>query len=267
MYDDTPGWEIWIPESLLNVRDVEKMYEHLIQVPVKAFHYLGVRDAKFRPKNDIEVRGRKISGTGIYVNSGGILFCGTVLLDLDVELMLKVLKLPIEKISDKAIKSFEERVTTVKREVGYKPSISEVVEVFKKAVKDVFGAELFEGDLNEWEKEELSKVVVRYMDRSWVYELRKGAGFTRVCTYKTPGGLLRVHVKVFENVVEQLLLTGDFFAYPQTSVQEIEAKLKWVPVEDVRDEILRFSEHGDVTILGLTLNDLALLVWRCVKGN
>jgi lipoate-protein ligase A len=173
-----------------------------MRIPIKAFHNLGVTKATFRPKNDIEVNGRKISGTGIYTEYDGVLFCGTVLLDFNVELMLKLLKLPIEKLSDKVVKSFEERLTTVKRELGFKPSIDDVVELM-----------------------ELEEVIKKYRSDEWVYGFRRGSGFNRVCTHKTPAGLLRIHVKVFEDVLESILITGDFFTYPNTLIYDVEARL------------------------------------------
>ncbi len=267
MYEDTPGWEIWVPRSFLGDLDISSMYGELIRIPIKAFHYLGVTKASFRPKNDIEVSGRKISGTGIYVDYDGVLFCGTVLVDLDVELMLKTLKLPIEKISDKAIKSFEERITTIKRELGYKPHIDEVVNAFKKAVTDVLNVDLVDGDLNKWELEELEEVIKKYRSDEWVYEFRRGSGYTKVCTYKTPAGLMRIHVKVFEGVIEGIVITGDFFTYPNSLISDVEARLKWVPVHNVTDVLREIADKNvDYMIHGLSLNELAEHITSCCRG-
>lgn len=127
--EDAPGWEIYVPEILPNLPPIiEESYEYLSKPIIEFFNMMGI-DAKFRPKNDIEVNGKKISGMGQFRESGGILHTGTFLFDFDIPLMIKVLKLPIEKFSDKAIKSFEERITTVKREKGFKPSLEEVVDI------------------------------------------------------------------------------------------------------------------------------------------
>ncbi|MEM2206590.1 MAG: lipoate--protein ligase family protein [Sulfolobales archaeon] len=267
MNEDTPGWEIWIPKTFLGDLDISSMYKELIRIPVKAFHNLGVSKAAFRPKNDIEVNGRKISGTGIYVDYDGVLFCGTVLVDLDVELMLKVLKLPIEKISDKAIKSFEERITTIKRELGYKPSINEVVDAFKKAVTEVLNVDLVDGDLNGWELNELEEVIKKYRSEEWVYGFRRGSGYSKVCTYKTPAGLLRVHVKVFEGVLESTVITGDFFTYPNSLINEVEAVLKWTHVDDIAKVLEEMArEKPNYMIHGLTLNELANYIASCCRS-
>ena len=54
---------------------------------------LGLR-AYFRTRNDVEVSGRKISGTCGTELSGAILFQGTLLVDFDVDEMLRALRIP-----------------------------------------------------------------------------------------------------------------------------------------------------------------------------
>lgn len=263
MYEDTPGWEIWLPESMVKGMDVSTMYEYLMKVPLKAFHKLGLTNARYRPKNDIEVNGRKVSGTGIYMEYGGVMFCGTALLDFDVVTMLKVLKLPIEKLSDKVVKSFEERVTTFKRELGFKPSIDELVRAFKEAVKEVFNVELVDGELNEWELSELEKTVVKYRSSEWVYDFRRGSGYANICTYKTSAGLIRIHVKVFEEVLESVVITGDFFTYPNKLINDIEARLKWTHIDYITKELS--SVNG--VIHGLSLEELGEYIIKCCKES
>ena len=70
--------------------------------------------------------------------------------------MLKLLKLPIEKISDKTIRDFKERLITIKEILGYKPSLNEI----SKAFKEVLKLDITDGDLNEWERKELEKQLI-----------------------------------------------------------------------------------------------------------
>jgi len=85
---------------------------------VDALARLGIA-AEYRRKNDLEVGGRKIAGLGLcFDRAGGLLFHASLLVDLDVPLMLSVLRTPFAKISDKEIATVAERVTTVRRERG-----------------------------------------------------------------------------------------------------------------------------------------------------
>ncbi|MCS7111658.1 MAG: biotin/lipoate A/B protein ligase family protein [Ignisphaera sp.] len=267
MYWDTPGWEIWLPSSHLSGMGIEQIYEELSKIPLAALKYLGIEEVRFRGKNDIEVRGRKISGTGLYSDFGGLMFCGTILLDFNARLMLNLLKLPVEKISDKDVKTFEERIITAREILGSKPTIERVVEAFRNAVSDVLGVDAVDGDLSEWELEEVQRATERYRSSDWIYGQRSTGGktFTRVCRYKTQAGLLRVHVKVYEGVVEQLMLTGDFFVYPHTALHELEAQLKWVAVESIPNILAAF--RGRIAIHGLSIDELNSLIKKCVEGS
>lgn len=70
-------------------------------------------ESQFAPINDIIAGGRKISGNAQTRREGVLLQHGTILYSLDVKKMFSVLNVSKEKISDKMIKSVEERVTSV----------------------------------------------------------------------------------------------------------------------------------------------------------
>jgi lipoate-protein ligase A len=57
------------------------------------------------------VRGRKIAGTGGTTEGAAFLFQGTLLVDLDVQTMLRALRVPMEKLNGHEIDSLRERVT------------------------------------------------------------------------------------------------------------------------------------------------------------
>jgi len=120
------GWEIYAPQGHPGIPvQVEAMYELLCQAAVRGLARLGV-EARFRPQNDIEVEGRKISGTGGTALGGSFMFQGSLLVDFDVDTMLRALRIPTEKLKDKEIDSVKERVTCLKWELGYVPPLAEI---------------------------------------------------------------------------------------------------------------------------------------------
>ncbi len=262
----TPGWEIWLPKDFPGLpSDVEGLYRHLSRVIVETLRLLGV-EARYRPKNDVEVGGRKVCGMGLLTLGSGLMICGTILLDLDVEKMLRVLRIPVEKLSDKAVKEVGKRIVTLRELLGKPPSIEEVKQAFSEALRRVLGLEVFEGELSEAELKEVRALERRYGDPSWVFEFRRCTGFEKVCTYKTPGGLVRIHAKVSGGRLEQIMITGDFFAYPQRAVLDLEAWLKHVPIDAVEEEVERFFEESKAVIHGLSPRDLAQLIRKCLEG-
>jgi lipoate---protein ligase len=77
------GWEVCAPQGHPAIaRDVEAMYAQLCNAAVDALGRLGMQ-AAFRSKNDIEVDGRKISGTGRTSLGDSFMFQGSLLLDFN----------------------------------------------------------------------------------------------------------------------------------------------------------------------------------------
>nr|MDQ4050827.1 lipoate--protein ligase family protein [Thermoproteota archaeon] len=79
---------------------------------VRSIKRLGF-DASFVPLNDIVIAGKKVSGNAQTRKKGVLLQHGTILLNIDVNKMFSVLKVPSEKVRDKIIKDVKERVTSL----------------------------------------------------------------------------------------------------------------------------------------------------------
>ncbi|MEM2093776.1 MAG: biotin/lipoate A/B protein ligase family protein [Candidatus Bathyarchaeia archaeon] len=152
-------------------KDIIKSYELICGGIVEALRMLGLKEAAFRPVNDVDVKGKKISGNAQTRRWGVIVQHGTILVDTDIKTMFKVLKVSKEKISDKLIKSAEERVTTIRRELGRSVTFEEVAGSLKVAFSKVLGIETFPGNLTAEEKE-LAQLLKKekYSTRTWLYE-------------------------------------------------------------------------------------------------
>lgn len=157
--------------------DVVKSYELICGGIVAGLERLGI-EARFKPINDITVCGRKISGNAQTRRWGQVLQHGTILLDADVRTMFTVLKVSKEKISDKMIKSAEERVTALRRELGRDVEFEEVAEALKQGFEEALGVDLVEGELNSGEKELATKLrESKYSTEGWVFDRPKGFKF------------------------------------------------------------------------------------------
>lgn len=93
---------------------IRESYKFICDWIIVGLKRIGIQSS-FIPINDIVVEGKKISGSAQTRKQGILLQHGTVLYSTDVRAMFSVLKVSEEKISDKMIKSAEERVTSVSR--------------------------------------------------------------------------------------------------------------------------------------------------------
>ena len=144
------GWEIFADKTAQGVselrKDLGRLAEFICEGAVRGLEKLGV-DAEFRPKNDIEVNGRKISGTGGTERADSFMYQGTLLVDFDVDLMMRSLRIPVEKLKDKEIDSVKERVTCLKWELGYVPPLVDIKQAFKEGFEEVLGVDINPGGL------------------------------------------------------------------------------------------------------------------------
>ena len=149
--------------------DPTESYRYLCHGIVEGLANLGI-EAAFKPINDIIVGPRKISGNAQIRRYGAILHHGTILVDFNAREMFSVLKISEEKISDKMIQQAEERVTTIRRELGRGVSFDEVRAAMERGFAKALGVELVPGELSEHEDELVAKFREKYASRDWIFQ-------------------------------------------------------------------------------------------------
>lgn len=216
---------------------------------ILALRDLGI-GAEFHRKNDLEVGGRKIAGLGIYAApGGGLLFHASLVVDLDIPLMLSVLRTPFEKLADKAVASVADRMTTIRRELRTPIPMEAVRGHVQDGYAQAFGV--------AWAcipctPEELTAIAAleqdRYLTREWVdrRDVRPEIGGDG--QVKTAGGLVEARVSLRGSVMTACTITGDFFA-AEGQVVRLERRLRRVAAEPE-------AVHGAVA--GLYAEGLAL---------
>ena len=217
-FDETQlGWELYLHKRELGTADMQAITRRICEAAARGIQALGV-DAQFRPRNDIEVDGRKISGTGGAFDGDALMFQGTLLIEFDVEKMLRVLRIPVEKLSDKAIASARERVANLADLLGRVPEMQVVKAALIQAFADEFGVTFEAGDLYPAEKARFDSALAEIDTDDWVHMLRRPQSDVPIldAIHKFPGGLVRTSV-AYDRVrqrIKQVWFTGDFFVSP-----------------------------------------------------
>ncbi|MDZ7611198.1 MAG: biotin/lipoate A/B protein ligase family protein [Candidatus Moranbacteria bacterium] len=151
-------------------RDVVKSYEKICAGLIEGLKMLGLK-ASFSPINDILANGKKISGNAQTRKEGVILQHGTILLDVEVEKMFSLLKVPDEKIKDKLIKNVKERVTSLKRETNGNLSAEEIKQALTKGFEKVFGISFIQSGLIAEEIKTADRLYKeKYLSDAWNYQ-------------------------------------------------------------------------------------------------
>ncbi|MFW5991322.1 MAG: lipoate--protein ligase family protein [Candidatus Nanoarchaeia archaeon] len=169
LHENELTYSLAIPEEKVS-QDIKESYRIICNALIKGMSLLGI-NAGFQPVNDITVNNKKISGNAQTRKGGVILQHGTILLDVDVKKMFKLLKVSNEKIKDKMIKSAEERVTSL-NEINSSVTFKKLSEALIRGFEEEFEIKLEEGELTVEELSLADKLYrEKYAAKKWL-ELR-----------------------------------------------------------------------------------------------
>jgi lipoate-protein ligase A len=258
-FDETQlGWELFLDKPLLGTGDMAAISRRLCEAAARGIRSLGV-DARYRPRNDIEVAGRKVSGTGGAFDGDSLLFQGTLLVEFDVQKMLCALRVPAEKLNDKAIRSARERVSNLRELLGREVGLEEVQRCLTGAFREEFGVRLEEGDLMAAEEERYREALSEIGHRDWVWcaDRPRVEAPLLEALHRCPGGSLRAQVlyDVHKECVKQVWYSGDFFVNPRRAVLDLEAALRDTPLTQLRPRLHGFFDSHSAEMLLMTRED------------
>jgi len=254
---------------------VEDAFKAMLRPVVHALQEIGVA-AKYRALNDIQVGGRKISGNGATAIDDTLILTGNVIVDFDYETMCATLRVPSEKFRDKVAKSLRERVTTLRKELGFSPARSEIERLLVTNFEREMSISLQEANLTSHEERLLAEVRSRYLTEEWLFEAEvdhrnlinrrelKISGSTRVVEKrrKTSGGVINALFEVEDDIITDLAFYGDFSFYPREKLKDFERSLIGLPLKraELSERVLGFFSQEGVEAPGVSAEEFALAV-------
>lgn len=260
------GWELVFHRASLGIANLPDLAAAICNAAAAGLRELGVK-AKFRPRNDIEVDGRKISGTGGFFDGDILIYQGTVLVDMNASQMVRALNIPEAKIAKHDLDSAEERVVTLKELLGPDmPDMDTIKAAMVKGFTSILGITAEDGEITAAE-ETLAR---QYFDDEiggdeFLREIDNPGGTDQLLegTCSGPGGTINTYVKLEGptlGILQRALVTGDFFVTPPRIVFDLEAALAGTRLEDVEATITRFFEETDISMLSVSADDFVAAI-------
>ena len=259
------GWELVFDRTTLGIASLADLSREICEAAAAGLSRLGV-NARYRPRNDIEVDGRKISGTGGFFDEDTLFYQGTVLVDMNPADMIAALNVPEAKLAKRALDSAAQRVVTLKELLGAAPPIGEIQEALLAGFAERLGIAAVKGSITA--EEEAS--AARYHDEeigtdAFVAEIDDPGARDGVLTasHTGAGGTVTTHVRLEgpgRDRVREVLITGDFFVTPPRTVLDLEAALRNVPVDQVGAAIERFFAQTKVGLLTVSPADFLVAI-------
>ncbi len=287
---DTGGSPYWMdPGTLLfvlcfNRREVPGLpatiaegYRFMIEATARALSRQFSLPASFRPLNDLEVAGRKISGHTLTFSGEACRWgAGPQVLRPRMELMSRALRPLPEKFADKEAKTIEARVTSLEDLLGYPPSFEEVKKAYLSGLEDRLGVVFRPGELTQEEENFMAEREEKDFSPAWIMAMSEEKKFGPVpagirrgdhAVKVSQGPLIRAVVLLEGGKIRNLSLTGSFHCLPVRIVEEMEGGLRGVKAtgEKMEGVVRSFFQRPGVEIANAKPEDFVQALLGAVK--
>ncbi len=138
------NYALTIPRGFKGIKNIEEAFKFVGEIVVNSLKKLGV-NANYKPLNDIEISGRKVSGMAATISSNKVFVHGALLIKSDLSALWKVLKISEEKLSDKKfISSRRKIVITLEEALDKEVDIKNIIELLSYEFARSLGFQGFE---------------------------------------------------------------------------------------------------------------------------
>ena len=249
------GWELVFHRDTLGISSLTDLTRSICEAAAFGLSRLGI-DAHYRPRNDIEVGGRKLCGTGGFFDGNTLFYQGTTLVDMDAEKMVSLLNIPDAKLAKHAAVSAAQRVITL-RELfnGHPPKVDNVKKALLEGFREKLGITYEFGAISSEEEQLAAKI---YADEigtdDFVYEIDNPSSEAGILSGQVTGkgGTIAAHIRLDgpqRDRIREVIITGDFFVTPPRTIYDLEAALRGTLVSDCRSAIESYFKNANVGLL------------------
>lgn len=267
------GWELVVSRRRLASASLADFACRICEAVADGLaHGFGI-PARFRPRNDIEVDGRKLSGTGGFFDGDTLFYQGTVLIDADPARVMACLNVPRAKLEKRGLDRAENRIVTLKELLGRVPAAAEVEGALLDGLRR--GLDL----AFEWSPPSAAEEArARHLhDTSigtdaFVFEIDEiGGGEVATGRVESGGGSIMVALRVEGSRgarrIREALISGDFFVTPPRLVLDLEAALRGVAVSEAGAAVDAFFAVQQPQMLSLAPADFRSAVEMALAAD
>ena len=274
------GWELVFKRSSLGISDLSTLTQRICEAAADGITRMGLDGlglkAQYRPRNDIEVEGRKISGTGGIFDGDVLFYQGTLLIDFDPADMIAALKVPVEKLAKRDLDSARHRVVTLSDLLGDAlPPLQDIYTALLAGLADGLGITPEWGEITpdeELRSQRAHEEEIGTEEFVASVDAPEGGSDIQSASLTTRGGTLRADIRLEgtdQTIIREALITGDLFVTPTRTVLDLEAALRGKPVDKAGAAVAEFfaadGPGADADLLALTPEDFQSVVEAALR--
>ena len=171
-------------------------------------------EARLGKRNELLLKGLKISGTASHVFKQRVLHHGTLLFSSEMGKLSAALKSEKERFTDRAVKSVRSRVTNISNHLTEGMDM----EMFQERILDHMLRTYKDARIYQFSQTDIAEIKVlrdsKFSTWEWNFGYSPKYQFCKRISFKT--GSLELHMNVEKGVIKDLKIVGDF-----TSMKDI----------------------------------------------
>ena len=173
--------------------------------------------ARLDGRNDLIVDGLKISGNAQHIHKNRVLHHGTLLFDVNLEMLATVLLVDPEKYRDKAVQSIRSRVTNIRKYFLGHLTVEQFMEDLGRYMQEAHHAVL-----TQFSDDDLKQIndIAQKRYRQWNWNFGDSPAYDFSRSTRTPGGTIDIRMKVKDGTIQGIRIFGDFFGIDPVSDME-----------------------------------------------
>ena len=255
------GWELVFHRATLGVRDLADATQRICEAAAAGLSLLGV-PVHYRPRNDLEIDGRKVGGTGGFFDNDTLFYQGTVLLGFDAARMTHALRVPAAKLAKRALTEAAARMIGLDQALGRPVAPADAKAALLRGFADRLGLTIQPGSIGPEEEDRAASLLHSEIGtEDFVCGPHVAAAAPHASAdLATAGGRLRVDFRLEgpdRSLIREALITGDFFVTPPRAIFDLEASLRGSAAAAAPQAIRHTLASRGATCLGFTPDDLA----------
>jgi len=202
---------------------------------IEALHEMGATGAEVSGRNDLMIDGKKFSGNAMYTKNKKMYSHGTLMLDVDLDEVSRVLTVSEKKLASNGTKSVRSRVTNLKPYLA-----KEYQDITTEAFRDKLLLHLFSADtmeaiqtheykLTQADEQAIDQLVSDiYANDAWIFGEEPKYTIKREEKFK--GGLIEANISVEKDRITAITIYGDYFSRKDTQeVADLLIGCKYAP--------------------------------------
>ncbi len=268
-------WHFILPASKCPAPNT--LFQRYLQPVIDTFQALGI-DAQYDPVNDIVVGDQKIAGTGAGRIDDAIMIVGSFMFDFDIETMVSVTPTPSPEFEQAFRQGLRTNMTTISEQLTSVPDRITILQQFQETLADQLDWTLTPTTPTDEQQSAIDTYRDTLADPDWLARTGLASGRSRrklkAKTHlaegqcETPGGIVNATVLTAEEVIDDLLLTGDLQVFPKSGLAQLATDLIGCPVvrEQLEAMIDESLQRHEIVCPGVEPADIATAILRATAA-